>query len=73
MLNNNLIALIDFISNKLIYNFYIRDIFKLLANLFLKNLNYLRLIRRKKANNTIIFVNIINKYRYNNKYLYYLK
>ena len=40
----------------------------MLIDLLIKNLNQLRFIKREKVNNTIIFINIIIKKRFNNNY-----
>ena len=42
---NNLIILIEFVSNELIYEFHIRDILGLLIDLLSKDLNRLRFIK----------------------------
>ena len=68
MLNNAINAITNFILNKLVYDFRVRDILELLVDLSVENLNRLRFIKRKKANNVIIFINTIIKTRYNNIY-----
>ena len=50
------------------YDFHIKDIVKLLIDLLIKNLDQLRLIKREKVNNAIIFANVISKIRYDNKH-----
>ena len=69
MKNNNVKhVIINFAFNELIYEFKINNTLKMLFNLFLKNFNRLRQIKREKIEFVIIFVNIINKIRYD---LYY--
>ena len=66
--NNNIKqVVIEFAFNKLIYNFKINDILKILTNILSKNYNQLRFIK-KKAKFVITFVNVINKTRYNLHY-----
>ena len=65
---NNFITLINFVFNELIYDFRFRNIVKLLIDLSVKNLDQLCLIKRKKINDVIIFVNAMSKIRYDNKH-----
>ena len=68
-INNNITNVtIDFAFNELIYKFRINDLLKLLKNLLTKNYNRFRLIKRKFVEKTIIFVNVIQKLRYNATY-----
>ena len=50
---NNFIIFIEFALNELIYDFHIRDILRLLIDLFaeISDFNYLRFIKREKVNN----------------------
>ena len=67
--NNNIIyVIINYAFNELTYEFKMRDIIKMLANLFSKNFNRLRFIKREKAKIAITFVNALNKVKYD---LYY--
>ena len=58
----------SFTLNELVYDFQVRDTLKLLADLSVENLNRLRLIKREKANDVIVFANAIVKTRYNSIY-----
>ena len=68
MFFNNLIIFISFALNEFIYKFRVYNIVELLINLLSKDLNRLRFIKRKKADNIITFVNIIIKTHYNSIY-----
>ena len=52
----------------MIYDFRVKDIVKLLADLSVKDFDQLRLIKREKTNDVIIFINVISKTRYDNKH-----
>ena len=54
----------DFALNKLIYDFKINDIVEALSNLSKKDFAHLRLIKREEAKTIIIFVNVVNKIKY---------
>ena len=56
---------IDYVSNELIYDFKINNIFDLLVDLSLKNYSQLRQLKRKNVEAVIIFVVVFNKLRYN--------
>ena len=63
--NNNVIhVIIDFALNELIYDFKINDKLNMLTNLLSKNFDRLRLVKREKIKTIMIFVNVINKTRY---------
>ena len=63
--NNNVIyVIIDFVLNELTYEFKINDKLNMLTNLSSKNFDRLRLIK-KKIETVMIFINAINKTRYN--------
>ena len=63
--------MIDLVSNEIYYDFRVKDSISLLLieDLSKKAFNKLRLILRKEINDTIIFIFIITKTRYNLKYL----
>ena len=52
----------------MIYDFRVKDIVELLIDLLIKDLDQLRLIKREKTDNVIIFINVISKIRYDNKH-----
>ena len=54
----------DFASNEFIYDFKINDIVEALLNLSKKDFARLRLIKREKAKTAMIFVNVVNKIKY---------
>ena len=56
------------ILNELIYDFYIKNIVKLITDLLIKNFDQLRLIKREKIDNIIIFINAMSKTRYDNQH-----
>ena len=63
--NNNVIyVIIDYTFNELTYKFKMRNIIKMLANLFSKNFSRLRFIKREKAKIVITFVNVLSKIKY---------
>ena len=63
--NNNVThVFIDYAFNELIYDFKVNDNVDLLTNLSSKNYNRLRLIKREKTQIVMIFVNVMNKARY---------
>ena len=66
---NNFVTFIKFASNKLIYDFRVRNTLRLLTDLFIKDLNYLRLIKRKEIDDVIIFINAMIKNRYDNNHI----
>ena len=67
--NNNVKQfVIDFAFNEITYDFKINDNLKMFFDLSSKNFNRLKLIKREKIEIVMIFVNVINKTRYN---LYY--
>lgn len=57
-----------FTLNELTYDFHIRNIIKLLTDLLTEAFNQLRLIKREKIDNVIIFINAIIKTRYDNNH-----
>ena len=71
-INNFSSNITDLVLNKIYYNFKINDIINILlfAKLFIfaKNFDKLRLIKREKINNIIIFAFFIIKIKYNSKY-----
>lgn len=70
VVNNNVTNVtIDFVFNKIIYEFRVNYMFELLKNLLTKNYNCFQLVNREFVKKTIIFVNVIRKLRYNIKYI----
>ena len=68
--NNNIFNVtINFVLNKIIYEFRINNSLTLLKNLSLKNYNCFRLIKREFVEKIITFVNVIKKLRYNVVYI----
>ena len=56
---------IDFIFNKLAYDFKINDSFDIFVDLLSQNYQCLRQIKRKNVEIIMTFVNVVNKVRYN--------
>ena len=64
-LNNFKNQFIEMSSNKLLYNFNVRNIFKLLTKLSQKDFSRLRQMKRKQVENVIAFINTLTKTYYN--------
>ena len=63
--NNNVTNVtIDFVFNKLIYEFRINDSLTMLKNLSTKNYHRFRQIKREFVEKIVIFVNVMRKLRY---------
>ena len=63
--NNNVKQfIIDFAFNEITYDFKVNDNLKMFFDLFSKNFNRLKLIKDEKIEIVMIFVNVINKTRY---------
>ena len=71
MSNNSSSAIIGLILNEICYKFKIANVISLLLvvlDLFKKVFSKLRLAKRKKTNNVIVFINIFIKARYDARY-----
>ena len=67
--NNNVKQFtINYVFNKLTYEFKINDAINILVDFLSKNYDKLRLIKRENVEIVMTFVNVINKSRYDNKY-----
>ena len=62
--NNSINVSIDFALNELSYEFRVNDTLSLFENLFAKNYNRLRQIKRKFVEKVMTFVNVMHKLRY---------
>ena len=70
VVNNNVTNVtIEFIFNKIVYEFRVNNTFELLKNLLTKNYNCFWFINREFVEKIIIFVNVIRKLQYDIKYI----
>ena len=64
LFNNVVNVIIDYVSNKFIYDFRINDTFNLLKNLSTKNYDRLRQSTQNLTKKIIVYVNVMHKLRY---------
>ena len=64
--NNSINVSIELSSNELIYDFRVNDFLVLLENLSIENYNKFRQVKRDAIEETIVFVNVMHKRRYDN-------
>ena len=68
LFNNVVNVIIDYVSNEFIYDFRVNNTLNLLKNLSTKNYDRLRQIKRDSTKKTIVFANVMHKFRYDSIY-----